>query len=303
MQALYSYLQSSNSDVKKLEKDLLKDIDKIYDLYLYLLELINSIGHVAFQAIEERKNKKLPTPEDLNPNKKFIENAIFKAISQSKDFENKITNKKLSWQNDMDLVRKIYNEFKNSDTYKTYMATPDNSLQADRELIVIMLVDFIAENDILNDHFEDKNIHWSDDIFIAINTLIKTIEHIDSKNKLMLPDLFKSPEDDKDFIHELLSKCLQNQEYLGTLISDKTKNWDPDRIAFMDLLLMKMALTEIIYFQQIPVKVALNEYIEISKQYSTPKSKLFINGVLDKIVLDLKTQDKILKTGRGLLEN
>lgn len=303
MQALYSYFQADDNDPKVYEKNLFHAVEKIHELYFYMLDLLGSIHHNAVQIIEEGKNKHLPRPEELNPNTKFIENKVLLAIVNSKEIQKQIEVRKISWTNDNDLVRKLYNEIRNSEIYKTYMSKPGNSMQEDKAFISEVISEIIAENDLMNFWFEEKNIHWVDDSFVAINTLLKTVELCTESQPLRPAPLFKDPEEDKQFGKDLLHQCILHNAEFEKMISEKTQNWEMDRIASMDVLLMKMALTEILYFENVPIKVSLNEYIEISKQYSTPKSRQFINGILDKIVHELKAGNKIQKSGRGLLEN
>jgi N utilization substance protein B len=303
MQSLYSYLQSGNTDLAKTEKELFQSIDKVYDLYFYFISLLIDIHHSANLLIEDSKNKRLPTQEDLNPNRKFVDHPILTGFTNNSLIQKEISNRKISWQNDFDLVKKIFNEIRFSDEYKSFMNSGKNSPDENRKFLDLIIRNFIADNDIMEFWLEEKNIHWVDDYYVAVNALIKTIETSDDSGEIKLPSLYKDLEDDKQFMRSLLSKCIINHDEYESLISEKTKNWEIERIAFLDVLLMKMAITEILNISNVPVKVTLNEYIEIAKQYSTPKSKIFINGILDKMVADLKAKDKIKKTGRGLLES
>lgn len=303
MQALYSYMQSANTDLSKAEKEMFANIDKVYELYVYLLNLLMDIHHSATMLIEDNKNKRLPTAEDLNPNKKFVENSVLVGLLSNITLKKEIANRKVSWQNDFDLVKKLFNEIKASDEYKTYMSTTTNTIAEDKKFLENIIRNVIADSSVLEFWLEEKNIHWADDYFIAVNGLLKTIEGAKADGSVTLSDLYKDAEDDKQFARTLLAKCIIHNGEYEALISAKTQNWEIDRIAFLDVLLMKMAITEIMHVSSIPVKVSMNEYIEISKQYSTPKSKIFINGVLDKVVAELKAGNKIQKTGRGLLES
>jgi N utilization substance protein B len=302
MQALYTFFQSEKNDLGRTEKELLANIEKIYDLYIYLFSLLIEIHHAAKIHIEDSRNKMLPSQSDLNPNTKFIENLVLTSLLENKQLSKEILNRKISWQNELELVRKILSEIRQSDEYKTYQESPKKEAAEDRNFVVNIIRNIIADHELLNSCLEEKNIHWADDLYIAFTILIKTFELADPTGNIQLSSLYKDPAEDKQFVRDLVVKCIVHNEEFEQLISDKTKNWDVERIALMDVLLMKMALTEIMYFENVPIKVTLNEYIEISKQYSTPKSKMFINGILDKIVADLKNQKKVVKTGRGLLE-
>lgn len=300
MQTLYSYFQQENGDIAFYEKELFKSLDKIYDLYISVLQLLADMHHTAHLVIEENKNKRLPGKEDLEPNLKFIQNAVLVAMAESGDLKRELTNRKISWQNDFDLVRKLFLELRGSELYKNYMSSGSQSLKEDKQFLISVVTEFLYEHELLNHLFEDRNIHWADDTYGAFSMVSKTIEghNVDFK---LLP-LFKDAEDDKQFISTLFRKTIAGDKEYEKLIDEKTKNWELDRIATMDILLMKMAIAEFINVNNVPVKVSLNEYIDISKEYSTPNSRTFINGVLDKIIADLKRDNKIQKTGRGLME-
>jgi N utilization substance protein B len=302
MQALYGFFQSEKSDLPKTEKELMQTLDKVYDLYIYLFAILADIHHVANLSMEDGRNKHLPSEQDLNPNKKFVDNVILNGLANNASLNREITNRKISWQNDMDLIRKLYADIRSSEEYKKYMSIEKNSVGEDKQFLLDVIRNVIADHELLNYWFEDRSIHWADDIYIGITALLKTVEQADSSGKITLSPLYREPDEDKQFARDLLSKCVVFNETLEGMISLKTQNWEIERIAVLDVLLMKMALTEVLHFQNIPIKVSLNEYIELSKEYSTPKSKVFINGVLDKIVIDLKTEGKVNKTGRGLME-
>lgn len=300
MQALYSYFQHEKPDIGLHERELFKSLDKIYELYVYILVLLTDIHHTAHLVIEENKNKRLPSKEDLEPNLRFIENVLLVSISRSEELKKEVNNRKISWQNDFDLVRKLYSELRNTELYKNYMASTSPSPKEDKQFLISVATEFLYEHELLNHLFEDRNMHWADDTFGAFSMVLRTFENFSGKISLL--PLYKDAEDDKAFISTLFRKTIVHDKEFAQLIDEKTKNWELDRIAAMDVLLMKMALAEFLHLSNIPVKVSLNEYIDISKEYSTPNSKTFINGVLDKIIADLKRTDKIQKTGRGLME-
>lgn len=300
MQTLYSYFQQENGDIAFYEKELFKSLDKIYDLYISVLQLLADIHHTAHLVIEENKHKRLPSKEDLEPNLKFIQNAVLVAMAESGDLKRELTNRKISWQNDFDLVRKLFLELRSSELYKNYMASGTQSLKEDKQFLISVVTEFLYEHELLNHLFEDRNIHWADDTYGAFSMVSKTFEGFNGEFHLL--PLFKDAEDDKRFISTLFRKTIAGDKEYEKLIDEKTKNWELERIATMDILLMKMAIAEFINVNNVPVKVSLNEYIDISKEYSTPNSRTFINGVLDKIIADLKRDNKIQKTGRGLME-
>lgn len=300
MQTLYSYFQQDKPDMAFYEKELFKSLDKIYDLYLYVLVLFTDIHHTAHLVIEENKQKRLPSKEDLEPNLRFIENVVLVSLSNSEELKKEMSNRKISWQSDFDLVRKLFAELRNTELYKEYMNSPTPSAKEDKQFLISVATDFLYNHELLNHIFEEKNIHWADDTYGAFSMVARTFENFTGTFKLV--PLYKDPEDDKQFISTLFRKTIAGDKEYEKMIDLKTKNWELERIAAMDVLLMKMAIAEFLHVSNVPVKVSLNEYIDISKEYSTPNSKTFINGVLDKIIADLKQDNKIQKTGRGLME-
>ena len=305
LQALYSWFQGDDGDFTKGEKNLFSSIDKIYDLYLYYLLIFEELLFIANNRIEEARNKKLPSKEDLNPNMRFVNNTVLKAISINKVLRAESQKRNINWTRDQEMARKIFNEIRESDAYKKYILTNENELESDIKFITEVFTEFIANSEGLQNELEEKSISWVDDIDLVCNTVIKTIKNIKSENDENMPlvALYKDIEEDKDFVKNLFKKTIIQSEENENFIKQKTTNWELDRIAAMDMLLMKMAITEAREFPSIPTKVTLNEYIEISKFYSTPKSNIFINGILDKVISELKSNGKIIKSGRGLIEN
>jgi transcription antitermination protein NusB len=304
MQALYGFFQSDTKDLAKSERDLFSGIDKIYDLYIYQLALLLELQHIATIMQEEAKEKHLPTREELNPNTKFIENKFLKQLSENIHLKREMNNRKISWNNEFELLRKIVNTIKASEGYEKYLNANDESYKTDKDFIIWIFKEFVADFELLNHWYEERNLHWGDDIYLVNPMVVKTIESFnensDPDHELM--PLYKDKEDDMEFVKDLFRQTAIRNEENEKLIGDKTKNWEVERIALMDVLLMKMAITEVLHFSNIPVKVTLNEFIEISKMYSTPKSKIFINGILDKLIADFKKGNMLNKMGRGLME-
>lgn len=302
-QALYAY-ESSNADLTIGEKNMLKSINDIQDLYLYMLLLLTDMVEMARRQIETNKVKRLPTPEDLNPNLKFVENKVAEIIDSNVEIQKLIETKKISWAVESDNVKKLWRLVRDSDEYIEYMANPERSFQEDKQFLITIFKNYVAEYEVLHDFLEDRSMYWHDDLaLVAVNIVkfLNTLKQDDDTNRSILPTLYKDKEDDVKFIKELFKKTITHEEELSKLIDENTSNWELERIAKLDVLLMKMALTEVLYFRNIPVKVSLNEYIELSKNYSTPNSATFVNGVLDKLIQKLKADNKILKTGRGLM--
>lgn len=301
MQALYAYFQHEKGNVAHFEKELFKSLDKIHDLYLSILALVCDLHHVALQVMDENKNKHRPNAEDLDPNLKFINNTLLMSLTNNAALKEQIERKKISWQNDFDVVRKLFIEIRGSEAYKNYLALEKPGVNEDRDFIIEVITEYLSENEVLISLFEEKNMHWADDTFVAFNSVIRNFE--DFKGEFVMQPLLKDEKDDLDFMSLLFNKTILYHQQFQEMIDKHTQNWEIERIANMDLLLMEMALAEILYIPNVPVKASLNEYIDISKEYSTPNSKTFVNGVLDKIIAELKRDNKINKTGRGLKEN
>ena|ERR1051326_1056489 len=304
MQALYAFFQGDSKDIAKGEREMFNGIDKLYELYHLLLMLLVEVRFNAGRAMEDAKNKMRPTAEDINPNLRFIENKVLAKLDSNKALKKFAEAHKLSWNNEGELTRRIMNNIRASETYSRYMSSEARSFKADQEFIIEIYKEQIADFELLENFLEEKNIFWFNDFDYVNSMVLKTLEGMsenDSENARLMP-LYKNEEEDRAFAVDLFRKTIIHDEENQKLIAEKTKNWEVERIAMMDVLLMKMAITEILYFQTVPVKVSLNEYIEVSKSFSTPKSKVFINGILDKLVLDFRSSGRMQKVGRGLLE-
>lgn len=301
MQSLYSFFQHEKADMAQFEKEMFKSLDKIFELYLSILGLVSDIHHVALVMMDENKNKRIPNSSDLDPNLKFVKNSLLIGISENKELKQLLEKRKISWQNDFDVVRKLFVEIRNGESYKTYMESTSSTVVEDRDFVISMITEHLSENEVLISLFEEKNMHWADDTFVAFNSVIRNFE--DFNGEFKLSPLLKDETDDMEFMSLLFKKTIIYRQSFEELIGRHTQNWEVERIANMDMLLMQMALAEIMHIPNVPVKASLNEYIDISKEYSTPNSKVFVNGVLDKIIAELKRDNKIAKTGRGLKEN
>jgi transcription antitermination protein NusB len=296
MQALYAWYSSSDNDLQKSEKEIIANFNKVYELYLYLLSFFQELYHVAKQGDEDLQNRKIKST-DTTIKKSLTDIPFLIAISDDQELKKQLANYKISWQNDMDAVKQIYKEIKTNDAFKRY---EKGDVEA-KTILLIILTDYLANKDLIQSLLEEKFIHWADDMYIAASGVSKTIEAFQESN-IDLQGLWKDKIDDEKFARELFVKCILNNTFYEEMVSGKTKNWELERIALLDVILMKMALCEIHEFPTVPIKVSMNEYIDISKEYSTPKSKQFINGILDKIVIERKNSNLITKTGRGLIE-
>jgi len=308
LQALYAFFQSGDDHVAISEKNLIKSIEKIYELYIYQLSLFLEVINFARHRTEEAKTKYFPSHEELNPNTKFVDNEIVNKLENNLELKGKINYFKISWHEEQDMIRKIYLTIKDSREYKEYIETKEQSFHEDREFIIKLFKKSLSRSPILHSYYEEKNIFWSEDFHTVTVLIIKTLNAIDEQwdEQASLPSLYKNNEqgnnEDKEFIKLLFRKSIiRNKEYKDS-IAERAKNWDIERIAVIDFIIITMAICEFVDFKSIPVKVTMNEYIEISKLYSTPKSKIFINGILDKMLSDFKAEKKIVKMGRGLME-
>jgi N utilization substance protein B len=302
LQILYPFFQDEEKNINARERELLTSIDKIYELYIYLFLLLKEIRHFGDNLLEERKKKHLPTANDLKPDLRFINNRVLLKISSSPALYKEKDKRKIGWQADEDsTIKKFYQNILASPEYTAFMASPASTFEEEKHFMVTIYKKYLSENDDLKQHLIEKNIHWASDYMLANICLVKTIEAMQEDKDLELMPLYKA-DDDQDFTLELFRKTILDDSANMKLIEGKIANWEPERIASMDMLLMKMALTEVMNFPGIPVKVTLNEYIEISKLYSSPKSNTFINGILDAIVKELRSQKKVVKVGRGLIE-
>jgi transcription antitermination protein NusB len=305
LQALYAYFQSDEQNYVRVEKELMSAIDRIYDLYLYLLLSFKEIKEVAEIKIEEKKGKIRPSKEDLNPNLKFVNNQVLTLLSSSKNLRIVSEQTKVNWVGveNREMFKKMYAQITESEAYFAYMNDENNDFHSDLNYLITLFKTDVANSPFLYHFFEEKSIHWLDDIDLACSMVLKTIKTITPETlDLDILPLYKDPEDELPFIKTLLRKTIDNDSENDKLIDELTKNWELDRIAKMDVILMKMAITELTEFNNIPINVSLNEYIEISKFYSTPKSNGFINGVLDKAIERLIQEKKINKVGRGLIK-
>ena len=300
VKALFAHLKSGADNMMASEKTLMASVDKAYDLYFQILTLPVELARYAEQRQELAKQKKLPTYEDLNPNTKFVDNRVTRVIANSDAVNDRIAARKLGWGRHAELIRTLYTQLSESDYFKDYMLREERSFADDRKL----LEDFFKELqscEALETELEEMSILWSDDLPYIVMMILRSLSGLKpSHTELKVPSKFKSDED-PEFVKTLFEKSLVNYDAYQDYIEKFTANWDVERIVFMDNLIIGTAMAELTSFPSIPVKVTLDEYIEISKYYSTPGSSTFINGVLDKIVESLTAEGRIRKAGRGLI--
>lgn len=300
MQALYSYYRG-NQDMRLVEKNMLKGVRDVEDLYFALLTLLVAVKNEAEKKIEVGLSKNFPTEEEKNPSRKFINNPIFEILEKQedlRDFDSRHRN--LNWNLEDIYPHKILKNFTEGKTYKNYIKSRDNSFEEHKRIISHLFINYIAGNEEVESFLEDYNINWADDLHIANTMVVNTIKSFtaDGLNNLFTLLL---DEEHLEFTQNLLRKAINNEQELSALIDEKAQNWDFERIALIDRLILQMALTEFLYFPSIPPKVTINEYVEMAKSYSTPKSKIFVNGILDKTLKDLQEEGKIRKSARGMM--
>ena len=301
MQSLYAMMHSKNEDLVKEEKFLKFSIQKLFDLYVLNLNLIIAIQEQATKKIELAKKKILATSEDLAPNTRFIENRCILKLKTSESLKEYTTKHKLNyWELDDEYVKLLYDDLIKSDLYQKYLSADEINFDDEKEFLIEFFKTIVAPNEKLADYFEDKMITWVDDIPFVNTWIIKSISKMKSKKPFALGALYKD-EDDENFVKDLFTKTILKHTEFEKDIAVVTPNWDSDRIADIDMILIKMAIAEFLHFPSIPTKVTINEYIEIAKDYSTEKSSYFLNGVLDKLAKNYRKNNQIQKIGRGLL--
>lgn len=303
MQSIYAMLQSKNTDIDKEDKFLSFSIANMYNLYLILISLLIEIREKAEERLTLSKKKYLATREEINPNTSFVNNKVLLMLRDNKLIREELKRKKFNhWDIDSEYVTLILDEIYSSELYKNYMSKPVSSFSEDKGILMDIYREIIAPNEKLYDYIEDKNLTWLDDLPLVNTLILKVLKKAKatSGHDHFLPTLYKD-EDDIRFARDLLKKTVLNDEKLQSEIEGKTPNWDTERIAEIDSILLKMAICEFLNFPSIPVKVTINEYLEIAKEYSTPKSSIFINGILDKLVKEYENKKMLNKSGRGLM--
>ena len=296
IQVIYAYYQNGGKNVEAAEKELFYSLSKAYDLYRYLLLLMVEVTRFADRRIDNRRHKLRPTAEDLNPNTRFIDNAFMAQLTANLQLEEFAGNQKRTWDDEGDFVRNLFEKIEATGIYQEYMAKDTLTYEDDREVWRKLYRAVIMQNDEIDEILEEQSLYWNDDKTIVDTFVLKTIKRFDPENgaeQELLPEF--RDEEDKQFASRLLRSAINNAEAYRKLMENNAKNWDMERFAFMDILIMQVALAEIMCFPGIPVSVSLNEYVEVAKMYSTPKSGSFINGMLDSIVNQLKKENKLNK--------
>jgi N utilization substance protein B len=304
LQVLYSYQQSESKDIKPFEKALLQSVDKVYEMYIWLLSLLVEVADYSIIDAEERANKFLPSEDDLNATDMLRNNLFILALQQNPEYQAAVKKYKIAWDFDPEISKSIFSTLKTSAEYKEFIGLTEHTIKSDKDIIKYIFKKLILKSPGIEQVFEEKFINWPVDKEVLQALVAKTFKNFSSEDPALnhLAQICPNWDEDRLYMLDLFNKVIAYDNEYQEMISQKTKNWEAERIAVMDILLMRMAIVELVHFSSIPVKVTMNEYIEIAKEFSTPKSNSFINGILDKILADLKAQGKVRKVGRGLIE-
>jgi N utilization substance protein B len=302
LMALYAFNRREDENLSRAETELMFSIEKTYDLYHYLLLLVLEVADIAGEKIDQALLKRMPTKSDLNPQKWFINNQVVGQLRNNMAFKTYISTKKLSWVNHSHIPRLLYNKMVAWDVYDEFMKLEDHNYSADKKFIIKLITDLFSNSEDLQSNLEEQSIYWNDDMEYISAMIEKTLKKFkpESGEKTPLMPLYKN-EEDQEFVKILFRKAIFSSKKCSELIDKNTTNWEVDRIALMDILVMQLAITEVLEFPEIPIKVSLNEYIEIAKFYCTSKSSTFVNGILDNIVKEIRETGQLNKFGRGLV--
>ena len=302
LQSVYAYKQTENPSIDVQEKFLHYSIGQMQDLYLLMLQLLLAVQDQAESFLTRSQKKHLATALEKNPSRTFVDNKLLQVIATNSTFSDIIKKKNLDyWALDGEYPTIIFNELRQLEWYDEYLSRKETTYKEDQDFILKVFKEVIAPNEKLYEYLEDKRLTWVDDFPLVNTAIVKMLNKLSEKNatSLLVPNLYKN-EEDREYALQLFRKVILNEEKLNAQIEGKTPNWDQERIADIDLIILKMGIAEFLYFPSIPVRATINEYLEVSKEYSTPKSSIFVNGILDKIVKEFSEAGKLNKIGRGL---
>jgi transcription antitermination protein NusB len=302
LMALYAFNRREDENLAQAETELMFSIGKSYDLYHLLLLLVLEIADIAGEKIDQALQKRMPSHADLNPRRRFIDNRVIAQLRKNIEFKNYVSSRKLTWVNNAHIPRFLYNKMIAWEVYEEYMASEIDNYTVDKKFSIRLITELFLNSEDLHSNLEEQSIYWNDDIEYISSMIEKTLKKFktDTGERTPLMPLFKNT-DDEEFVKILFRKAIVHKGKCSELIDKNTTNWEVDRIALMDILVMQLAITEILEFPEIPVKVTLNEYIEIAKYYCTSKSSTFVNGILDNIVKEIRDEGLFNKFGRGLV--
>ena len=296
--------QGGSDNLEKEEKFLLYSLDSVQDLYLVMISTLLEIRKMEEVFLDLSSKKHLATPQELNPNKKFINNQVLQMLSENNSLGIALETRNINdWELHDDYIKILLQEIKESEMYAKYMSNTENTFEEDKQLVIDIFEQLIVPNEKLFEYLEDNKLTWIDDIPLVNTQILKQLKAIKAKDDVdtfKVAKLYKDTED-KEFVLNLFRKTVLNEKELSKQYDDKTPNWDSERIAEIDTIILKMAICEFLKFPSIPTKVTINEYLEVAKEYSTSKSSIFINGILDNLVKEFETENKLNKVGRGLM--
>lgn len=298
LQSLYAYKMSNDQSLDIAEKELSKSISETYDLEVYLYSSLLEIRDIAENQIEDAKGKYFPTEEEKNPNMRFVNNALLQQLSENVELSKAIERLKINWIEQRDLLKRILNKFKASDSYKDYMSKTEVTYEDEKKVVVQLLKNYLLKNESFLDYLTELKLYWESDFqFIGLSFLkfLKEFKQSDTSVKPIIKSLEFNEQEVRAFATDLFRKCVSHYDEFNYLFDKCIENWDVDRLAFLDIIIIKMGLVELVYCPEIPVRVTLNEYIEMAKEFSTDRSKLFVNGLLDRCLIDLRASGKIRK--------
>lgn len=296
---LFSYEFSETGVVDDAQKELYTSFEECRKLYYFLFNICFPIVRIAGDRIEALKNKFHPTQQEANPNYKFVNNSFVEFLGNEKEFCKICEKQGLSWAEYDVFLKRLYNSIASSEYYQEYMNSEESSFAQDCQLFKRIFEEEFEDNEMLEKILEEKSIYWTDDLSYVLNLIIWALDNISKTRKFNYPDLFIK-EDDEDYAVRLLRAAILNYDDYMKLITENLANWDSDRLVSTDADLIVLGLAEAVTFPEIPLKVTINEYVEISKYYSTPNSRIFVNGLLDKLIQQKLKSGEIVKTGRGL---
>lgn len=305
MQALYAHSIKPFEDPLAAQRDLVKTVKNCYVLFLWLCSILPEVTFYRRNKLEDLKSKHNPTAEDLNPNTKFVDNQVIQQLEDNAMLQQLFINNHIEWSNDIDFIPRLFHLIEDTEFYKAYMSKPEHSYNEDKQLVVDIIENILGQDDYIRWYFSEKDPNWLDDYDEALMMFYKNISKFKAKagndNKIL--PLYKNPKEEEDFVRDLFAKTIQHDAEYEAMIESKLQNWEMERVIGMDVLLMKMAICEFLEFPTVPIKVTMNEYIDLAKLYSSEKSRLFVNGILDRLIVDLKEEGRIVKTGEGLYQN
>lgn len=302
LQVLFAYYNDDEPNAASYEKMLFESVNRFRDLYVGFIQLMVEMHSLSIEKIESGMNKKLPSHEDLHPNTKFAANAVLRILSHSVSLEKATKENHLKWTENRELLKQMFKDIQDCHDYQEYLSSEQRSFEHDKEIVVKLFKRHLVNFELMHDYLEEQGIFWNDDIDLTASMVLRSLKAIkESDTDIEFLPLWKEGDEEEEFCRQLFRKTLSTGADTKERVALVTPNWETDRIANMDLVLLKMAIAEAIYFESIPTKVTMNEYIELAKFYSTPKSATFINGVLDNLMPKMVEEGKIKKVGRGLI--